>query len=283
MNPIPYSSWREGMEAIVTDMPESIYRSASGVNVSSLKPMRLSPAHYRYAIEEDDDDRKTSALVVGTLVHKARLEPEGFGGCYVVRPAQWEDWRTKDAKAWRDAQTLPVLTPSEEEVVFRCAKALAGVEILNQMAAGGFREVVCFKRHERTGLMLKGRADLMAHDADGKTWLLDIKTVIAGMASRDTFAKRIADLDYHMQDAFYSDLFGADHFVFVAVEKVGYNGVGIYQLGSDDRELGRRTNDALLQKLAECRRSDIWPGYPQEVRSIELPRWKRKQESEDVE
>lgn len=290
MNILPYSAWSEGMEGIFDGMPEKVYRAAAGVNVSSLKAMRLSPAHYRYNLEEDDEEKKQIALVVGTLVHKARLEPQDFPWCYVVRPdtypskegpKPWHGGATY-CKDWMKAQTLPVITKDEEEVVLRCAKALGEVELLQDMAVDGWRELTCFKRHERTGLMLKGRADMASIDQINRRWGADIKTVRAGMASREAFSKRISDLDYHMQAAHYIDLFRFDFFVFVAVEKDGFPGVAQYELEPEDIELGRRSNEAFIQQVARCRDRGEWPAYPKGVRKIGLTQWKRRQEMEDV-
>lgn len=263
------------------DMPEGEYRKAAGVNVSSLKDMLLSPAHFRFNRQEEQLDKHNAALIIGTLVHRARLEPHKF--CYVVRPEKWDSWRTKDSQAWRDAQTLPVVTPEEEKDVLRCVEAIEKVELINDLAARGNTEVTAFKRHERTGLTLKGRADLVAVDDEGITWILDLKTVPEEGAAPDAFARKVADLNYHMQAAFYADLFGTNKFIFVAVEKKGYPGVGTYILSPQDIELGRRTNEALLQKLAECYRTQTWPGYTERPILLELPRWKKRKEMEDVE
>jgi exodeoxyribonuclease VIII len=151
-----------------------------------------------------------------------------------------------------------------------------------ELCKRGKQEVACFKRHKRTSLMLKGRSDLVATDDDGVTWVVDLKTVPEGGASAVEFARKIADLNYHLQDAHYCNLFDTQNFLFIAVEKKGYPGVGIHILSAEDRELGRRTNNALLQKLAECNKTNTWPGYGDEPRVIQLPAWKRKQEMEDV-
>lgn len=261
-------------------MPEDDYRKAPGVNVSSLKKMLLSAAHYKHALEEQESDKHNSNLIIGTLVHRAKLEPDRL--CYAVRPEKWDSWRTDASKAWRDAQTLPVVTPEEEKDVLRCADALASLDLLTELAARGNTEVTCFKRHKRTGLMLKGRADLVATDDDGITWIVDLKTVPEEGASPDAFARKIAELNYHMQAAHYCELFETDRFIFIAVEKKGYAGVTNYILSGEDLELGRRTNNAALQKLAECRANNIWPGYTTKLQTIELPHWKRKQEMADV-
>lgn len=262
------------------DMPEAEYRKANGINASSLKKMLLSPAHFKYAQEEEETDKRNANLIVGTLVHKSRLEPEKL--CYAVRPKEFKDWRTKESQAWRDAQTLPVVTPDEEEQVKRCADALFSIDLLSELAARGNTEVTAFKRHERTGLLMKGRADLLSVDDDGNTWVIDIKTVPEEGASSNQFSRKIAEMNYHLQAAFYCDLFGTNNFMFVAVEKSGFTGVGVYILDKEDIELGRRTNEALIQKLALCRKENKWPGYPTKPTTINLPQWKRKQEMGDI-
>lgn len=280
MTILPEESWRPGIEGVFAGLPEKVYRNAPGVNVSSLKLMRYSPAHYKAALEDTEIDR-TGALVIGTLVHAMTLEDKAKP--YVVRPPQFDSWRTKEAKEWRDSQVLDVLTPDEEAVVLRCVKALKRNELICAMAAAGHAELSAFKRHPRTGLLLKGRADLVAPDEDEKWHGLDVKTILEYGAESDAFSRRISDLDYHIQDAFYTDLFGLSSFTFIAVEKGKLAGVGIYELDDDDREIGRRTYNAHLLKLRECMDSDTWPGYPTATRKIGLTKWKRKKEMEDVE
>lgn len=273
-------------EGIFFDMSEAEYRKAAGVNVSSLKDMRLSPAHYKHWRETEDPDKANAALIIGTLVHRAKLEVDKF--CYAVRPEQFDSWRTKESKAWRDAQKLPVVTPDEEQAILRCVDALTGLEVfegitLDDLCEIGNTEVKCFKRHPRTGLMLKGAADLVATDEDGTTYVIDLKTVPEEGASEDKFARKIADLNYHMQAAYYCDLFDTNRFIFIAVEKSGYPGVAAWELDSEDLEIGRRTNEALLEQLSRCIKTDQWNGYHKGVRTIRMPGWKRRQDGKDIE
>lgn len=262
------------------DVSEDDYRKANGVNVSSLKHMRLSPAHYKFAKEEPESDKVNTNLIIGMLVHRARLEPHRL--CYAVRPPEFDSWRTKAAQAWRDAQTLPVVTPDEELQILRCADALERCDLLNEACARGKNEVTIFKRHKRTGLLLKGRTDLLFTDDDATTWIIDLKTVPEGGACEDAFSRKIADFNYHQQAAFYCDLFGTTRFLFIAVEKTGFPGVGIYELTPEDLELGRRTNEALLTQLARSIDTNEWPSYSTSPRQISLPAWKRKQDSTDI-
>lgn len=307
-------------EGIFLDMSEADYRSAPGVNVSSLKDMRLSPAHYKHWQEAPDKDKTNTALIIGTLTHRAKLEPHKF--CYAVRPEQFDSWRTKESKAWRDAQKLPVVTPDEEQAILRCVDALTGLEVfpgitLDDLCEIGNTEVKCFKRHPRTGLMMKGAADLVATDENGTTYVIDLKTVPEEGASEDKFSRKIADLNYHMQAAYYCDLFagkyvcnscGAEYgnkthqficghcgsmegfhyqnpprFIFIAVEKAGFPGVAAWELDAEDLEIGRRTNEALLEQLSRCIKTGEWNGYHKGVRTIRMPGWKRKQDGRDIE
>ena len=273
-------------EGIFLDMSEADYRAAPGVNVSSLKDMRLSPAHYKHWRETPDPDKANAALIIGTLVHRAKLEVGRF--CYMVRPEKWDSWRTDAAKAWRDAQTIPVVTPEEEKAILRCVDALTGLEVfegitLDDLCEIGNTEVKCFKRHPRTGLMMKGAADLVATDENGTTYVIDLKTVPEEGASEDKFSRKIADLNYHMQAAYYCDLFETNRFIFIAVEKAGFPGVAAWELDAEDLEIGRRTNEALLEQLSRCIKTGEWNGYHKGVRTIRMPGWKRKQDGRDIE
>ena len=260
------------------DVPEDEYRKADGINVSALKHMRLSPAHFKHAREEAEPDKVNSNLIIGTLVHRARLEPHRL--CYSVRPHEFDSWRTKAAQAWRDEQSLPVVTPDEEQQILRCADALEKCDLLNEACARGKTEVTMFKRHKRTRLLLKGRADIVLTDDDGMTWIIDLKTVPEGGASREAFSRRIADMDYHLQAAFYCDLFDTDRFAFVAVEKQGYPGVRSWRLKREHLQLASQVNEGLLLQLSNSLNSGVFDGYPDEVMEIDLPRWKVAQDSE---
>ncbi len=294
-------------EGIHSDMSEEVYRKAPGVNVTALKKMKFSAGHYHYTREATESDKENAGFIIGTLTHRAKLEPDRF--CYVVRPETYPASKTsklvKDGKAsvgdpipwnsnatwcdeWLSRQTLPVVTSEQEQDILRCADALTGFVIdpdsgvtLDDLCAQGKTEVSAFKRH-RTGLLLKGRADLVAIDIGGITWIVDLKTVPEEGASPEAFSRKIADLDYHQQAAHYCDLFDTDKFIFVAVEKKGFPGVAAYQLSARALEIGRRTNDALLTQLSRSIESGEWKGYPSGVREIDLPQWKIKQDGKDL-
>lgn len=259
---------------IYPDIPEEEYRNALGENITGLKHMLLSPAHYKYRKDETDPDKEKVQLIIGTLVHRAKFERDKFA--YVVRPKEFDSWRTKASQEWRDSQTLPVVTAEEEDDIIRCVDALENCELLNELAARGQAEVAAFKIHEKTGLRMKGRADLWTVDDGGRRWLIDLKTVPEGGASREAFRAKIDTLNYALQAAYYCDLFGTDNFLFVAVEKKGFPGVGTYQLTPDDLDVARQVNNRLLERLADCIAKDDWPSYTTDAVTLPMSDYKRR-------
>ena len=256
-------------EGIFFDLAEDVYRAAPGVNISALKKMSMSPAHYRAGIEEEKPE-PTPAQVFGTMLHRAALEPWRLAESFALKP-EAIDYRTKDGKAWREAQTLPVLDAKQFKAVNGCADSVASHPIAQSILLNAKKEVSVFKRHEPTGLLLKGRMDILATDTEGNTVIADVKTTQE--ASPAGFPREMAKWGYDQQAAFYTDLMGASFFMFLAVEKEAPYAVGLYNLDAESIQIGREKNERNLAKLKLCQDLNDWPAYPQEITTISLPRW----------
>jgi hypothetical protein len=100
-----------------------------------------------------------------------------------------------------------------------------------------FRRIV---RSNPEGMLLKGRVDIVAIDQHGATTIADVKTTED--ASIEAFSKTIAQYGYAQQAAYYMDLLGASHFVFIAVEKTAPYAVGVYCLDAASIAVGREKN-----------------------------------------
>lgn len=259
------SAFEPGQEGIFFDLPESVYRAATGVNVSSLKPLAESPKKYRWA--QDHPTKPTPAMIYGSVVHAICLEPNRVDSMVVTRPEQWKDWRTDAAKAWRDAQTALVVTSEELEAMHAAAKAVKEHPKAGWILDNAKNEVSVFKRHARTGLLLKARLDLPFEDLAGNTAVADIKKVQS--IQRQLFAKDLTARLLHMQGAFYANIIGASSFYFIAVEEAEPNEVALYKLGDRSMQEGRDLYEALLDRLLLCRSSNHWPGATDESDEIE--------------
>ncbi len=256
-------------EGIFFDLPEDTYRQAPGINISALKKMGLSPAHYRAEVDGEKPE-PTPAQVFGTMLHRAALEPFRLAESFVVKP-DGMTYTTKEGKAWRDSQTKPILSAEQFKAVNGCADSISAHPIAQRIILRAKKEVSVFKVHEATGLLLKGRADIVATDENGSTVVADIKTT--SDASPGGFPREMARWGYDQQAAFYSDLLGASFFMFVAVEKESPFAVGLYNLDAESIAIGREKNEKNLALLKSCMDSGLWPAYPQEITTISLPRW----------
>ena len=107
--------------------------------------------------------------------------------------------------------------------------------------------------------------------------IVDVKTT--DDASPEGFAKSIANWRYDVQDPFYRDgiklATGREirGFVFLAVEKKAPYAVGVYVLDPESIELGRLQYRADLNRYAECKAANQWPGYGDKIQTISLPKW----------
>lgn len=258
------------MEGTFYSLPENIYRQAPGVNISNLKAMRRSPAHYLAKVTAPPSD-PTPALVFGTLLHRACLEPDKLAGSFAVKPDDI-DFRTKAGKEWRDSQTVPIIDAQQGAALEQASAKVLAHPHASAILARADKEVSVFKKRSLTSdLLLKGRLDAVAVDEQGLTTIADIKT--CEDASSDAFARSIATFGYAEQAAFYMDLIGASYFLFIAVEKYAPYEVAIYCLDEESIALGRERNERHLDTLERCLAVNEWVGYSPEIETISLPRW----------
>ena len=284
--------------AILFDSPEQEYRSAEGIAQSALKEMRLSPAHFRVAMNEgiaeegaegeetepEEETKRSAALDIGTALHTAVLEPHEFNRIYVVPPADI-NLRTKDGKAWK----LGIETEGKRIIKARDMAKVADMTLsimehpVAQLAVRqSNHEVAVFAPIDFDGVILqrKGRVDMMCNS--GIT-LADIKTTVYGKGHPDSWGKAIADYGYHLQGAYYLDMCNAvigseqfTEFVHIVVEKDPPYAVSCYRLTEAALDFGRALYMKYLTKVAECTRKNAWPAYPEHLMAVELPSWVTK-------
>ena len=280
---------------IYPNLPEQVYRSAQGISQTEIKEVEVSPAHFA-ARKFGKAKEPTDAQVVGTLTHALVLQNRQLF-CVVPEDAPRKPTQAQiNAKKPSD-ETLAAIqwwktyefntrgkTPVSKEQadhLFEMQAAVLRHPIANSIlrrATLASAEVAAFKKHEETGLMMKGLADLVVHDDDNFMVLPDLKTTPAGGASSKEFSKSIFNWGYHRQAAWYLDLFGATHFMFIAVEKEPPYAVAVYKLQTDAIEMGRRANERDLRILKKCFDENKWPGYSEEIEFIGLPEWAKKRE-----
>lgn len=258
--------WKPATEGVFYGLPEEVYRSAPGVNNSTLKLMRRSPRHYLNALE-NPEHKDSPALLFGRLVHQAILEPYKPKG-YVIRPDGMK-FSTKEGKAWRDEQTLPIIDSEDAERIASITGSVMEHPIWGDVKAGwgdeksGRTEVSVFKKDPTTGLLLKARIDCLI----GKR-IIDIKTTED--ASAASFAKSCQAFGYARQAAFYGLVTGCWDFTFLAVEKEAPYACQAFRIAKGCIQTAIQQIRLDLDRIKECITLQDWPSYETSTKEIEI-------------
>lgn len=254
------------------------YHSLKAVSPSRLKVLGRSPLHYwdQFLAEDREVAEPSPAMVRGTALHLAVLEPELWDGAVAV-PRQAFDRRTKAgreaaAEFERESAGKIILSPEDADEVRRMADAVRkhpAAAFLLELP--GRREASYTWSDPATGVECKCRPDWHSED---RRIVVDVKTTRD--ASRAEFARSIAGFDYHLQAAWNVGALGAEVFMAIAVESVRPFAVAVYPASGAMLAAGQRRIDAALTLLAECHRTGQWPGYGDLVQEpIDLPGWCR--------
>jgi hypothetical protein len=259
-------------------LPESEYRSSPAVAQSDLKEFSRSPAHYISAKCEPQES--TPALILGTLIHAAVLEPESEPQ-YHVKPEGMK-FSTKEGIAWRDsrAKGFPIISTDDEKKIKGSAEAVKNHGTARGIfySQEGINEICAFAQCSETGLWRKGRFDRKTTDNCGNVVIADLKS--CDDARPQSFQRSVVDYGYDRQAAYYIDLCrqieGLENdpvFIFIAVEKTPPHGIRCYVLPPEVIEHGRAKYKRELAAFKKCQESCEWPGYEEKIEVLNGRKW----------
>jgi hypothetical protein len=268
------------------------YHHLKAVSPSQIKVLKRSPLHYFDQFLAEDREKKppTDSMLKGTALHTATLEPELWDKTVIILPSDAPSKPTKrqlEAKkpsaetlaaiAWWEEFNNSIngriaLAPNDADEVRRMADAVRkhpAARFLLELP--GRREASYSWSDPATGLECKTRPDW--HSLDGRI-VVDVKT--AQDASREAFAKSIANFDYHVQAAWNLDAQCGELFLSLVVESSRPYGVAVYPASEAMLEAGRRRISSAMERLAECWKTGLWPGYGDAIQEpLDLPGWVR--------
>lgn len=268
---------------IYPDIPDTEYHAAKDI-LSSSGARRLITSTPRKFYEEMTTVRPYNpAFEIGHAAHTLMLT---VGDPFEVVDA--DSWRTKDAKAARDAALQAGNTPllaKEYAQVRAMADAILEHPVTGELFTRNdtTSEQSLYWKDEQTGVACRARPDLAVND-----WslIVDYKTTLS--ADPREFAKSIAKYGYHQQQAWYCEavetLTGIrPEFVFVCQEKTPPYEVSLIQLDADAVRIGGRLNEDARSIYAACMDSGVWPSYPTSVQVVGLPAWALRQADQETE
>jgi len=233
-----------------------------------------------HALENPFVENESS--IIGSALHCYYLTRENFDLEYIVSPKF--DRRTKAGKAdfaefQEKADGKTVINEEQFELIKGMNETISTHETAKSMLTGGESEFSYFTKDEETGLTLKCRPDHVNKDA-----LIDLKT--ARDASYKGFQKACGNLSYHVQAAFYLDVYNKANgtnlkeFYFIVVENTAPFAVAVYHLDELAIEHGRMAYVKALKTLAEYKKESTSKEfkrskymYGEGITALDLPPW----------
>lgn len=259
-------------EGIHMDISNEEYHAGPGVSRSTLWALnRKTPAAVMYG-----EPKETKALTMGSAIDAAVTDPHGFEAVYIRGPGD------RRGNAWKNAATeaeeagLVLLTSGDYDAALRIRDAVLSNATAEALLTPEktILQASAYWIDPLTGLLCKVRPDIARPDLK---ILVDLKS--AADASEWTWAKAASDYGYHAQDAFYCDGWEAagggeiDGMVFIVVEKEPPYQIGLYEFEPTAVDEGRAAMRRGLDLYYQCQESGEWPGYPEHVQRIDIPRF----------
>tara|TARA_R110000751_G_scaffold37461_2_gene90825 strand:+ start:425 stop:1225 length:801 start_codon:yes stop_codon:yes gene_type:complete len=254
---------------------EKEYRAAPGLNYSNFKHIGKSPLHYQHQLTAPHKD--LPAWVMGRLIHLLTFEPFQFEAAYMV----WDGRKDKRTKAYKEALEeaagREVVTPAEHERALVVAKRITAHPTMRALLARP--DVQCEKPlfwDEAPVGPCKGKPDLYVVEG-GHHLMMDLKT----FNSTDGHQLQMAAFKFgwHLQMAHY--LSGLAHihgiptkveaYLFVAEQEAPHD-VRCFKWSNESLELAFNERQRLLDLLAECTKTNTWPGRG-DFGELSPPRW----------
>ena len=256
------------------------------LSATEIKYLDRSPAHF--IAQRNNPKMSSSAMIFGTAVHTAILQPDDFTVKYTVM----DDTKiceeiggakprlTNAYKVWRDNffsenAGMEIIEENNYISAVNIANAIKSHSIAAAMiAAKGDIEKRLNWKH--TGIDVTGQPDkvILPCEEYPNGMIVDIKTC---QDSRlNAFRNAIWGYKYHLQSAAYVEAVEESTgykmpFTFIAIESENPYGIGTYELEEYVIDYGLSEIDRLIRLYGECLKQDIWNGYSQELAKIELP------------
>lgn len=256
---------------LVIGMPNSEYHAHPGISNSGLAEVNQSPSHYKHKRPKEP----TRAMEIGTAIHAAVLEPERYKSEYILLPEVKARTATEYKSAVKIHGSERVLVMQEiENVEGMYNAARSNTYVNSRISEDGHNELSVFAFDPETGVLCKCRFDYLSNSLRA----IDLKKTQD--ARTDAFSRSIYNYRYHVQSAFYSDVFywatgkTLESFEFLAIEEKAPHGMKLYELDADSFQIGREQYRVDLNTYAECLENNNWPIYDcSETEEISLPGW----------
>lgn len=264
------------------DIPMETYHGdcCAGPSVSGsglVKIEKTSLAHYWWDSYHNPkrEPMDTTALSFGRAAHAWVLGEPEFNKYFVISP--YDEFRTKEARAWRDEQTRTVVKAEQFEAIKAMHKVITATPLVRNAFVDGKPEQSLIWQDKETGIWLKARPDWLPNRIQ---FVPNFKTTRSARPS--DFERQAFDLGYHQGAALtiegLKQVLGWTNpsYYFVAQEKEPPYVSGLFIMRDTDIEWGALQNRRALRRLSDALMKGRWPGYADNAVEIMMPAWAEK-------
>jgi len=242
---------------------------------SQLQLFISCPARWIRGYKEIDEE-KTKSLEWGSLLDTLALDPDRFEEKYVIRPeiytndkGQEKKWsgNANACKDWITEQAgKKIIKQKDLDDAEAAIKRLAEDPKIREILETSKKQVMIVGEYHdsSTGLIVPVKALLDMLMPSGA--IIDLKTTKS--AHPLTWPKEIYNYGYHVQGAFYKDLYDSatgnlreELFHFILSENFHPWEPGKEWLSVDFEQIGREKYEAALKLYCQCLATKTWPGY----------------------
>ena len=237
------------------------------------------PAKFRH--EQDNPPAPKKVFDFGHAAHSLVL---GYGSELRKIPAEMlasngavSTTVAKEFVANARAEGAVALKPVEYQQVQDMAAMIRANETAVSLLSDGKPEQSLYWYDQATGIRRRARPDWLPNPRRSRMVVPDYKTAVS--ADPIDFARVAGDFGYHCQAPWYLDgivELGIDakpEFVFIVQEKTAPYLVNVIELAPEAIDLGRQLNRIAIESYATCLQTGVWPGYGEDVKTVDLPPW----------
>lgn len=249
---------------------------------------------HRWKAGYKEDQEGTKSTEWGSLIDCLILDADRFEEKYAVTPETYPapesakknapiidkpwNWNANHCKDWKKEQGIKeVIKPDMLKDSDLAVKVLSADEIILEVLSCSAKQVMVISEwHDKeTALIIPCRILLdIVPDKNNPLYgqmLGDFKT--ARSANQRAWSKQIFDYNYHVQGAFYTDIYESateenrTDFFYIIQENYHPYETGRRILTHDFMEEGRYRYQAALKNYCQCLKTGFWPGYDDNERN----------------
>lgn len=249
--------------------------SVSGSGLVKLE--NTSPAHFWWHsyLNPQRPEVDTTALKFGRAAHAIILGEPEFAKYFIVSP--YDDFKTKEARQWREQQMRTVVRPQQMDMIRAMAKSILQTPLIKNAFIDGKPEQSLIWKDAETGIWLKSRPDWLPNSIP---FVPNYKTTKS--ARPDDWRKDAFKLGYHQGAALclegIKQVLGwaSPSYYFVVQEKEAPYVALPITMRDTDIEWGALLNRRNLRRLSDCLMAGKWPAYAEGAVEVSMPEWSEK-------